>query len=212
MELKEQLEIVDVVYEDNKKSTIIFLDEEMGEIREVNFNKQKYDQDSKKFVDDEEKAQQVEEWCEEHFGLPFDRLAECIGERKDVYCYDKFNSVFPVKMIQKFDEDMLGQIFEVEIVHAEDDGKKISLQFEYEDELYESKMQYADYLEARQEWFINPQKRKKQYEKFEEKFGFPVEELDQMIGKTVMVEVKKAMGKYIYSEIKPFPKKKKKTS
>ena len=212
MELKEQLEIVDVVYEDNKKSTIIFLDEEMGEIREVNFNKQKYDQDSKKFVDDEEKAQQVEEWCEEHFGLPFDRLAECIGERKDVYCYDKFNSVFPVKMIQKFDEDMLGQIFEVESVHAEDDGKKISLQFEYEDELYESKMQYADYLEARQEWFINPQKRKKQYEKFEEKFGFPVEELDQMIGKTVMVEVKKAMGKYIYSEIKPFPKKKKKTS
>jgi hypothetical protein len=212
MELKEQLEIVDVVYEDNKKATIIFLDEEMGEIREVNFNKQKYDQDSKKFVDDEEKAEQVEEWCAEHFGLPFDRLAECIGERKDVYCYDKFNSVFPVKMIQKFDEDMLGQIFEVEIVHAEDDGKKISLQFEYEDELYESKMQYADYLEARQEWFINPQKRKKQYEKFEEKFGFPVDELEQMVGKTVMVEVKKAMGKYIYSEIKPFPKKKKKSS
>ena len=128
MELKEQLEIVDVNFEDNKKCTIIFLDEEMGEIREVNFNRQKWDQDAKKFVDDEEKAKQVEEWCEEHFNLPFDRLAETIGERKDVYCYDTFNSVFPVKMIQKFDEDMVGQIFEVEIVHAEDDGKKISLQ------------------------------------------------------------------------------------
>ena len=212
MELKENLEIVDVVFEDNKKATIIFLDEEMGEIREVNFNKQKYDQDSKKFVDDQEKAQQVEDWCQEHFGLPFDRLAETIGERKDVYCYDNFNSVFPVKMIQKFDDDMVGQIFEVEIIHAEDDGKKISLQFEYEGGLYESKMQYADYLEARKEWFINPQKRKKQYEKFEEKFGMLVGEIEQMIGKTVMVEVKKAMGKYVYSEIKPFPKKKKKSS
>lgn len=212
MELKEQLEIVEVTFEDNKKCTVIFLDEQMGEIREVNFNKQKWDQDSKKFVDDGEKAKQVEEWCQEHFNLPFDRLAETIGERKDVYCYDNFNSVFPVKMIQKFDDDMVGQIFEVEIVHAEDDGKKISLQFEYDGELYESKMQYADYLDARQEWFINPQKRKKQYEKFEEKFGFLVGEIDKMIGKTVMVEVKKAMGKWVYSEIKPFPKKKKKTS
>lgn len=212
MELKEQLEIVDVNFEDNKKCTIIFLDEEMGEIREVNFNRQKWDQDAKKFVDDEEKAKQVEEWCEEHFGLSFDRLAETIGERKDVYCYDNFNSVFPVKMIQKFDEDMVGQIFEVEIAHAEDDGKKISLQFEYEGELYESKMQYADYLEARKEWLINPIKRKKQYEKFEDKFGFLVGEIDKMVGKTVMVEVKKAMGKYIYTEVKPFPKKKKKTS
>jgi hypothetical protein len=213
MELKEQLEIVDVNFEDNKKCTIIFLDEEMGEIREVNFNRQKWDQDAKKFVDDEEKAKQVEEWCEEHFGLSFDRLAETIGERKDVYCYDNFNSVFPVKMIQKFDEDMVGQIFEVEIVHAEDDGKKISLQFEYDGELYESKMQYADYLEARKEWLINPIKRKKQYEKFEDKFGFLVGEIDKMVGKTVMVEVKKAMGKYIYTEVKPFPKKKtKKTS
>jgi hypothetical protein len=208
MELLEQLELVDVVFEDLKKATLVFLDESRGEIREVNFNKQKFDQDSKKFVDDAEKAEQVEEWCQEYFTLPFERLAECIGERKDIYCYDNFNSLFPVKMISKFDEEMLGQIFETEVVHAEDDGKKISIQFEYDGELYESKMQYADYLDARKEWFINPQKRKKQYEKFEDKFGLLVGEIEQMVGKTVMVEVKKAMGKYIYSEIKPFPKKK----
>jgi hypothetical protein len=211
--IKEQLEIVDVTYEDMKKATVTFLDPDFGEIREVNMNKQKYDTTQNKFVDDNEKAAQVEEWCMEHFGLPFDRLAEKIGDRMDVYCYDTFNSVFPVKMITKFDDDMVGQIFEVEIVHAVDDGKKISLQFEYEGELYESKMQYADYLESRKEWFINPQKRKKQYEKFEEKFDFTVGEIEKMVGKTVMVEVKKAMGKYVYSEIKPFPKKKtKKTS
>ena len=104
--------------------------------------------------------------------VDLDRLAEAIGERRDVYCYDNFNSLHPVKMITKFEDDMVGQVFEVEVLHAEDDGKKISIQFEYEDNLYESKMQYADYLESKKEWFPNPIKRKRQYNRFEEKFGF----------------------------------------
>jgi hypothetical protein len=208
MELLEQLELVDVVYED-KKATLVFLHEEKGEIREVNFNKQVYDENTKKFIDNEEKAAKVEEWSEEYFNLPFDRLGDAIGERKDIFCYDNFNSLFEVQLITKFDDDMEGQIFETEVVKAVDDGKKISIQFEYEGNLYESKMQYADYLEARKEWFINPQKRTKQYKKFEEKFNLPVDRIEEMVGKTVMVEVKKAMGKYIYNEIKPFSKKKK---
>jgi hypothetical protein len=208
-EILEQLELVDTIFEDNKKVTLVFLHEERGEIREVNFNKQVYDKDTKKFVDDAEKAQKCEEWAEEFFGLPFDRLAEAIGERKDVYCYDNFNSLFEVQMVTKFEEDMLGQVFETEVTNAFDDGKKIAIQFEYEGNLYESKMQYADYVEARKEWFINPIKQKKQYDKFEDKFQMPVTEIENMIGKTVLVEVKKAMGKWIYSEIKPFKKPKK---
>lgn len=213
MELLEQLELVNVEFEEMKKATFVFLDEQKGEIREVNYNKQKYDETTKKYIDNEEQAAKVEEWCEEHFGLTFDRLAEAIGERRDVYCYDNFNSLHPVKMITKFEDDMVGQVFEVEVLHAEDDGKKISIQFEYEDNLYESKMQYADYLESKKEWFPNPIKRKRQYNRFEEKFGFPVGQVEELIGKTVMVEVKKAMGKWVYVEVKPFPKKKqKKTS
>jgi hypothetical protein len=208
MELLEQLELVDVVYED-KKACLVFLDESRGEIREVNFNRQAFDQVTKKFIDDPEKAAKVDEWCEEYFQLDFDRLAEAIGERKDVYCYDNFNSLFEVQMLAKFEDDMLGQIFEVEVINALDDGKKISIQFEYEGQLYESKMQYADYLDARKEWFINPQKRIKQYKKFEEKFHIPVNRIGELVGKEVMVEVKKAMGKYIYCEIKPFKKVKK---
>ena len=209
MELLEQLELVDVVFED-KKATLVFLDENRGEIREVNFNRQSFDQDTKKFVDDPEKAAKIDEWCEEYFNIDFDRLAEAIGEKRDVFCYDNFSSLFEVQMISKFEEDMLGQIFEVEVTKAADDGKKISIQFEYEGQLYESKMQYADYLDARKEWFINPQKRIKQYKKFEEKFHIPVDRIEEMVGKTVMIEVKKAMGKYIYCEIKPFKKKVKK--
>lgn len=208
MILKEQLELVDVQFE-NQKATMVYLDEAHGEIREVSFNKQGYDKTSKKYVDDPIQAIKTEERCEEHFGLSFDRLAELIGEKRDIYCYDNFNSVYEVQQIEKFEDDMEGQIFETEIVKAVDDGKKISLQFEYEGNLYESKMQYADYLEPRNEWFVNPQKKEKQYKKFKEKFNMSVDEIDQMVGKVVMVEVKKAMGKYIYSEIKPFKKVKK---
>ncbi|HSW76590.1 MAG TPA: hypothetical protein VLG50_06070 [Candidatus Saccharimonadales bacterium] len=210
MELLEGLELVDAQYEENnQKCVLVFLDENRGEIREVNFNRQTYNQDSQSFEPDAEKAAKVDEWCETYFQLPFERLAEAIGERKDIYCYDTFNSLFEVQMISKFDEDMVGQIFETEIVKAEDNGKKISLQFEYEGELYESKMQYADYIEARKEWFINPVKKKKQYDKFEKKFLIPIGQIAEMVGKTVMVEVKKAYGKFIYSEIKPFKKPKK---
>lgn len=207
-EMIPQLEIVDLRFEENnQKAEFVLLHPERGEIREVFWNKLAFDKNTNKFVPDAEKAAQVDEWCEKYFALPFDRLGETIGMQMDVHCYDTFNSFWEVQMISKFDEDMEGQIFETVIVKALDDGKKISLQFEYEDgNLYESKMQYADYIEARKEWFINPQKQKKQYAKFEEKFDMPVEEIENMVGKEVMVEVKKAMGKYIYSEIKPFKK------
>ena len=199
--------MVDVTFED-KKAVLTFLDEDRGEIREVNFNKQSYDSDANKFVDDEEKAAKVEEWCEEHFNLPFDRLAEAIGERKDIYAYDKFNSLFEVKQIAKFDKSMVGQILQVDITNVEDDGIKISIQFEYEGETYESKMTYADYLEAKKQWFVNPLKKKKQFEKFEDKFGITVDEKEKLIGETAMIEIKLAFGKFVYVEIKPFPKKK----
>lgn len=210
MEKKEQLELVETTYEDNNQKLVLtFLDEEFGEVREVNLNRQSYDKDKKEFVPDPEKAAKVDEWCKEYFDLEFENMGQAIGTRKDVYCYPDFNSLWEVQLIEKFEDDMLGQIFETTVVNALDDGKKISIQFEYEGNLYESKMQYADYLEARAEWFINPQKRKKQYEKFKEKFLIPVESISELIGKTIMVEVKKAYGKFIYSEVKPFKKPKK---
>jgi hypothetical protein len=208
MELLTNLELVDVVFE-GQKATLVFLHEDRGEIREVNFNKQSFDAASSKFIDDPEKAEKVDKWCEEQFGLSFENLAQAIGERKDVYAYDNFNSLFEVAMVSKMGEDMLGQIFETEVTEAVDDGRKIAIRFEYEGNTYESKMSYADYMEARKEWFVNPQKRTKQYAKFEEKFLIPVSRIDELVGKTIMVEVKKAMGKWIYSEIKPFRKPKK---
>lgn len=209
MEILQNLELVDVTFED-KKAVLVFLDEDRGEIREVNFNKQSYDNDANKFIDDEVKAAKVEEWCQEQFGLPFDRLAEAIGERRDIYAYDRFNSLFEVKMIKKFEKDDVGQIMEVEVSSVEDDGIKVSIQFDYDGDTYESRMTYADYLEVKKQWFVNPQKQKKQYEKFEEKFGISIENKDELVGQKVMIEIKLAFGKFVYVDIKPFPKSKKK--
>lgn len=207
MKKLENLELIDVKYEnDNKKAVLTFLDEEQGEIREINFNKQSFD--NGKYVDDPEKAEKVEKWSIDLFGLTFDTLAQAIGERKDVYAYDNFNSLFEVSTVNKFDNDMVGQIFEAVVHEVLDDGIAIKIRFEYEEQTYESKMSYSEYVETRKEWFVNPQKRNKQYDKFEKKFGIKVEEKEKLVGKLVMVEVKKAMGRWTYAEIKPFPKKK----
>lgn len=175
-EILEQLELVDVNYdENNKKATMIFLHEEKQEIREVSFNKQIYDKDTEKYIDDPEKAKQVDEWCNEYFQLPFEELPQAIGERKDVYCYPKFNSLWHVKQIAKFEEDMIGQIFETEVIEVVDDGDKISIQFMYEGELYESKMQYSEYIQARNGYFVNPLKEKSNTRNLKKNLIYPLQ-------------------------------------
>lgn len=205
MELLKSLELIEVNYED-KKAVLTFLDEERGEVREVNFNKQVFKDG--KFVDDEEKADQVEKWCQEYFNVAFEDLQKAVGDRKDVYAYDNFNSLWEANIISKFDEDMLGQIFEAIITEVIVDDTAIKIRFEYEGKTYESKMGYAKYHEGLQKWFKDPVKQKKQFAKFKTKFNVTVEEANDIVGKKIMIEVKKAMGKYIYCEAKPFLKKK----
>lgn len=202
----EQLELVDVE-NDGKKAVMIFLDEENGEIRQVQFNKQKYDKDKEEFVDDEEKAGKVEEWCKEYFNVSFDKLGSAVGDKKDVYAYDKFNSLWQVKMVEKFTKDEEGTLINTKVANAFDDGIGIHIEFEYEGDIYESKMMYSQFLESKSQFFPNPQKKESQYKKLQDKFG--VEKPEDLNGKEIVVEVKVAFGKYPYAEIKPFPKAKK---
>jgi hypothetical protein len=207
----EQLELVDVKIED-KKATLTFLDADNGEIREVSFNKQVYDKESGKFIDDEEKAKKVEEWCQDHFGLTFENLGQAVGDRKDIYCYDNFNSLFEVAQVAKFEEDMIGQIMSVEITEVIDDGQAVKIRFEYDGETYESPMRYSKFIESQNKFLVDSIQRKKKYDKFKEKFNIDISDKDQLVGKTVMVEIKKwafngKSGTWI--DVKPFPKKKK---
>lgn len=204
----ENLELIEVRYTDDKQKAILtFLDEENGEVREVNFNKQSWDDKTGSFTEDEEKAAKVDEWCQEYFNLDFLQLPKAVGETRDIYAYDNFNALWETQITEKFDESMLGQIIQVPCTDVIDDGTAIRIKFEYEGKTYESKMSYADYLEVKRAWFVNPQKQTRQYAKFEQKFHIPIENMEELVGKTLMVEVKKAMGKYIYNEVKAFPKK-----
>lgn len=203
MELRQNVELIEVVYENNgQKAKLTFLDEEKGDVLEVVFNKQSYD--NGEYVDDEEKAKKVEEWSEEYFGQSFDNLNKAIGTKLDVYSYpDKgFNSLWESDFPQKFDEDMLGDVFQTTIEEVVDDGIGIRIRYKIDDVLYQTNMTYAKYLEERKEWFPDNVKKTKQYEKFEEKFGVPVENAEEIYGNDIMVECKSAFGKHYYGEIK----------
>ena len=90
MELLKNLELVNVEYEnEGQKAILTFLDEERGEVRTVNFNKQVYADG--KYINDQTKEQKVESWCAEYFDTSFDKLQKAIGTRHDIYAYDNFN-------------------------------------------------------------------------------------------------------------------------
>lgn len=205
MELRKDLELIEVEYTENKKkATLTFLDDTKGEILEVTFNKQDYDKDSKKFIDSKEKSEKVDEWCEEYFETTFDKLSDCVGVKKDVYHYDTFNSLWESTFAQKFPDDMIGDIFEATITEVTDNGNMIQIFYEENETktLYKSNMSYSKYLEVRKEWMVDPVKKDKVYEKFEKKFGVKVEDSEKIIGKTIMVEVKQAFGQFTYGDIK----------
>lgn len=209
VKILENLELVEVTIED-KKAVLTFLDADNGEIREVTFNKQVFKEGQ--FVDDAEKAEKVEKWCQEYFNLSFENLGQAIGDRKTIYCYDRFNSLFEIAQIAKFEEDMIGQIMSVEISEVIDDGQAVKIRFEHEGETYESPMRYAKFLELRGEFFVDSVLRQKKYDKFKEKFHIDIAAKEELVGKSVMIEVKKwsfsgKTGTWI--DIKPFPKKKK---
>lgn len=206
MEIRNNLQLVNVEYEsDNKKAVLTFLDKERKEVRTVNFNKQVFKDG--KYVDDSDKADKVEEWCKQFFMCEFKDLPKQIGCTKDVYCYDKFNSLFPVEQIEKFTADQLNEIITAKIKEIVVDDSAIRIRYESEGKLYESKMGYAIYQKDMNLWFTDPLKKQKQMDKFKDKFGVDISEKDTLIGHDIIVEVKIAMGKYYYGDIKKFPKK-----
>lgn len=205
MELRKDLELIEVEYRNEmKKAVLTFLDEEKGQVLEVNFNKQSYDTGSKKFINDKEKEQKVDEWCDKYFNTTFENLTDCIGVKKDIYHYDGFNSLWESEYAQKFDKDEVGQIFNCEITDVNDNGNMIQIFYKDKDSdvLYKSNMTYSNYIEARKQWFVDPIKRDKTYEKFKNRFGVDVENAKEIIGKDIMVEVKLAFGKFTYGDIK----------
>lgn len=199
--LRENLELVEVVYENNdKKAVLKFLDVENGELLEVNFNKQVYVNGD--WADDKEKAEKVDQWCKEYFDRDFSDLSERVGDSFNVYVYENFNSMWESQVVNKFETSQKGEIMTTEIGEVEDTGTAIAIRYEIDNKLYETKYTYGEYREELKQWFTNPQKKKKQFERFEKMFGVTYEDRESIIGKEIMIEVKVAFGKYPYAEIK----------
>ena len=205
----ENLELIEVSFE-AKKAILIFLCTEEGTIREVNFNKQSYDSVKGTFIDDEEKSKKIDEWCETYFNTSFEKLGDCVGVKKDVYEYDNFNSLWEADIISKFDDDMVGTVDTAEIKSITLDDVGIRIRIVYEEVEYESKMTYSKYVESQKKYFKDPQKKAKQIAKFEEKFGVSIDNKDELIGKEIQFEVKKAMGQFVYVDLKKLKAAKKK--
>jgi len=206
MELRKDLELVAVDYEnDGKKAVMTFLDRERKEVRIVNFNRQSYK--NGKYVDDPEKAAKVDNWCDEYFGTEFTKLSGCVGTVHDVFVYDSFNSMFEVEQITKFTEDMKGQIYQTEVKEILVDDYFIKIRYEIDGKIYESKQTFGVFLDSTREWFLDPQKKDKEFAKFEDKYGVPVSAAYTLVGHPLMVEVKSAFGTHLYGDIKKFPKK-----
>lgn len=204
MELRKDLKLVAVDYENGgKKAVMTFLDEERKQVRVVNFNKQVY-QDNK-YIDDEDKANKVDEWCETFFQTPFDKLETKIGVKKDVYCYDRFNSLWEVEQVEKFTADMAGQIYQTEVKEILVDDYFIKIRYVIDGKTYESKLTYGIFMKDTKTWFQDPIKKDAQYQKFLDKFHVTVENRAALIGHPLMVEVKTAFGSNLYGDIKRFP-------
>ena len=205
MELRKDLVLVNVEYEnDGKKAVMTYLDEERKQIRTVNFNRQSYKDG--KYVDDPAKAEKVDSWCDEYFKVAFTDLKECVGQMNDIYCYDRFNSLWEVEIVEKFTKDMKGQIFQSEVKEILVDDYFIKIRYVIDGKTYESKMSFGMFMKDTNTWYQDPIKKDSQYKKFEEKFHVPVEEKDALIGHPLMVEVKSAFGTNYFGDIKAFPK------
>ena len=204
MEIRENLELIEVNYSDGqKKATMVFLDAERGEIREVNFNLQTYKDG--KYVDDPEKEAKVEKWCDDIFGTTFANLYSCVGQKKTVYCYDRFNSLFEVDQVNKFAESMKGKLYQTSIEEVRLDDYAIRIRYKIEGNLYESKMTFGKYLENLQQWFVDPIKKEKTLAKFKEKYGKDISEANDLKGAKLIVEVKAAFGSHFYGDVKKLP-------
>lgn len=207
MEIRKNLELVAVDYESNgKKAVMTFLDAERRQVRVVNFNRQSF-RDGK-YVDDPDKAEKVDQWCADYFKCGFAELGEQIGVKLDVYCYDRFNSLWEIEQIAKFTADMVGQIYQTEVKDIAVDDYFIKIHYDIEGRTYESKMSYGIFMQGTREWYQDPVKKESQYKKFQEKFHVPVERKDELVGHPLMVEVKTAFGSNYYGDIKKFPTRK----
>ena len=199
MQILENLELIDVIYENNNKLAILsFLDEEDGTIKEIKLNKQKHDYISDSYVDSVSKTSKINKICWRHFNTSFKKLEDCIGVTKNIYDYDGFNSLCELTMVEKFSSDMEGKIDEAEIEFVTEDKVGIKIYILYKEKTYVSKMVWSIYDVEQKKCFIDEDLVEEQIERFEQKFKVKLSQAYKLKGKKVEFEVKTHLGQHVY--------------
>ena len=178
-----------------------FYDPENDVLRTVKFNKQNWDREKGQFVDDPEKEQKCEEWSQKYFGCSFDEVPEQVGVCRDIYVYDKFCSLWETDETQRFDSPVKG-IIKTKMENIYVDTVGIHVEYKYNDELYESKYTYAEFVKDLKKWVRDPEREARSLKRFKEIYGKDFSDKDELIGAEIQVQVKKAFSSY-YGEVLP---------
>lgn len=197
-------ELVKVNFEDNTYK-LIFFSEETKTLCTVKWNLQAYDKNNNCFVDSPEKAAQVEEWSKEYFGVDLSDIEKAIGTKKTIYCYEKFNSLWISESKFVRFEKFTGKekkSFQAVIKDVTVDNVGYHVSFEYEGKLYERKFATSEWIDTptMRGFYESTEKKTKADEKFKEIFGVTIEDKETLIGKEILVQVKKAFSSY-YADI-----------
>ena len=127
-----------------------------------------------------------------------------MGVSRDVYVYDNFCSLWESEDIQrakKFDGPIKG-IIKTQIENIYLDNVGIHVEYKYNDELYESKYTTSEFIKDLKKWVRDPDREARAYKRFKEIYGVDFSQKDQLIGREIQVQVKKAFSSY-YGEVLP---------
>lgn len=212
-ELLGQLEIIDYKLEDMSLE-LVFLLPEKEEIREVKLYKGVFDRKTQKWSKEEAQAEKFKNNLKTYLGVTEAKIESILGKKVDVwqsdngYCY-----LWEPEDIQRFDLDYCNQVLRAFVKDVVEYDAKLVIKLDIDGETYASNMSYGKWVAAQKKSFPNPIQKKKQIEKFEEKFQISWEEKESLVGTEVFVTVKKnnldTTGKNpTFIEINALPKKK----
>lgn len=193
---------------------LTFFHEKEGTIRQVNIRKQKFDDKTKKYVNDEQQLERYFENLKTYFGTDDEtKLVESVGKEFDVWESENYCSLYEPQTLKKFGADYIGQLLQADIVEFREYDSKTVVVLEYDGENYGSNINYGNYIASLGKTLPNPQRKAKQMENFYKKFHVHFNDKEQLVGTTVMIEVKannvdSTGNNPTYIEIKALPKKK----
>ena len=185
--------LVDVTEQDGK-ITLMFLANDR--VYEVGWNKKAYDSALGQFVESEQKEAQVEEWSQNYFKCATKDLHDVIGTVCPLYSYDTYCSLWESQVKFTKDDDKKTETTVIDDIDVTEEA--ILIFYQFGGQKHRSRMGYS--TKVGNDYYQNPIKRKKQFANFKEKFGVPVEEREKLIGKKILVTVKKAFNNY-YGDI-----------